>query len=103
MAKLVAVTVFALLAACAGAGGLERDLEKDIEKMQARLAKMEEALRAKKKAMLEEKHAALAAKLEAMADAVEMAADAADDTLDPTTAYPTPLVGEHGYAFGNAT
>jgi hypothetical protein len=28
-----------------------------------------------------------------------MAADAAGDTLDPATPYPTPLVGEHGYAF----
>ena len=95
MARVATLAAVALLAACAGAGSLE----KDIEKMQAHLAKMEVALRAKKAALADEK--ALAAKLEAMADAVEMAADAASDTLDTTMPHPTrtPLVGEHGYAF----
>jgi len=93
MARVATLAAVALLAACAGAGSLE----KDIEKMQVHLAKMEQALRAKKADLADEK--ALAAKLEAMADAVEMAADAAGDTLDPATPYPTPLVGEHGYAF----
>ena len=93
MARVATLAAVALLAACAGAGSLE----KDIEKMQVRLVKMEQALRAKKAALADEK--ALAAKLEAMADAVEMAANAAGDTLDPATPYPTPLVGEHGYAF----
>ena len=41
MARIYTLAVVALLAACAGGGSLE----KDIEKMQAHLAKMEVALR----------------------------------------------------------